>query len=303
MSPNNLKVVFLILAHHQPEHLGRLVSALNDPRHHFFIHIDAGTDSAPFMAAIRSEHENVHFLEDTCRLGIRWAGFNIVRATLRLIEKAWAHPTVFDRFCLLSGSDYPVSPMERIRRDLASDREFIRADRKLSAEQGGSHARYVLYYHFVDSRLMHGLRLSGRFRRKSYGKIPLYHGSQWWALSRRAVGFILDFLKAHPDYTRFHRYSYCPDEVFFLSIVKSAPFADRISHDFERHDLPRDASVSGAHYIDWHRCSNAGRSPKVLDESDFERLMASGALFARKFDWGMSKGLLDKIDQYRQECR
>lgn len=228
MSPNNLKVVFLILAHHQPEHLGRLVSALNDPRHHFFIHIDAGTDSAPFMAAIRSEHENVHFLEDTCRLGIRWAGFNIVRATLRLIEKAWAHPTVFDRFCLLSGSDYPVSPMERIRRDLASDREFIRADRKLSAEQGGSHARYVLYYHFVDSRLMHGLRLSGRFRRKSYGKIP---------------------------------------------------------------------------HIDWHRCSNAGRSPKVLDESDFERLMASGALFARKFDWGMSKGLLDKIDQYRQECR
>ena len=37
------------------------------------------------------------------------------------------------------------------------------------------------------------------------------------------------------------------------------------------------------------------RSPKVLDESDFEEVMSSGGFFARKFDLNVSIGLINKI--------
>ncbi|WP_294952842.1 beta-1,6-N-acetylglucosaminyltransferase [Sulfurovum sp.] len=296
MTNNEMTIAFLLLAHHQPEHTGRLVRMLDDPRHHFFIHVDKQTDLSWFRKKATVKGENVHFLTDRNRFKINWGGFNMLKATLRLVETAWQSPLQFGRFCLLSGSDYLLKSQADMRTALAEDIEYIRIDRMLSDHQSDTHSHNIEHFFFPDNPILKSFRLSGRFHRRPYDGIALYHGSQWWALSRRAISFILDFLEKNPAYTQFHRYVNCPDEIFFASMLKSTPFADRISHDFEARQL-MDPTLFGAHYIDWCLCSNDGRSPKILTEDDYEKLYRSEALFARKFDEESSAILLQKIDR------
>jgi hypothetical protein len=48
-------------------------------------------------------------------------------------------------------------------------------------------------------------------------------------------------------------------------------------------------------YIDW---SGGGANPKVLNESDAEKITVSDDLFARKFDMTNSPEILDFIDKH-----
>ncbi len=289
-------IAFLVLAHDQPEHVGRMIRALQHPLHRFFVHIDKKSDAVQFRKKAAVEHAGVYFMTGRDRLEIRWGGFRMVEATLRLIGRAWEHPEHFGRFCLLSGADYPIKPLEAIRTAMAEDIEYMRVDRRLSNRPGGTHSHYIERFFFADRPVLKACRLSGKFSRKPYEDTVLYHGSQWWALSRRAVGYILAFLGQNPAYERFHRYVHCPDEIFFVSILKSAPFADRISHDFET-GKPMEPTLFGAHYIDWYSRSNGGKSPKVLTEEDYEKLRRCEAMFARKFAAAPSAALLRKIDR------
>src|ERR1700753_859629 len=106
-----MHTAYLIAAHNQPAHLGRLVRALDAPGIAFFIHIDAKVGEAPFRAAV-GQRANVTFIYP--RVRITHSGFSQVRATLGLLSEACkADPEIW-RFCLLSGSDFPIKPNEEI---------------------------------------------------------------------------------------------------------------------------------------------------------------------------------------------
>jgi hypothetical protein len=135
-------------------------------------------------------------------------------------------------------------------------------------------------------------------RRKPYDKIELYQGSNWWALTRDCVGFILNYLSANRDYRSFFKYARNSDEIFFQSIVKISPFAAEITHDFATaSDLDEFFSLNdhGCHYIDWNALGE--RLPKVLDLADLDKLLHSNALFARKFDEKRSQPLLAELER------
>ena len=134
--------------------------------------------------------------------------------------------------------------------------------------------------------------------RKVYDKISIYHGSQWWALTRACVRYILDHIDRNTDYMNFHAHTLCPDEIFFHSLVKNSPFAASITHDFKSAgDLSAffARSEHGCHYVDWSK-----PLPKVLNEADFDALVNSGAYFARKFREGSSDKLLELIQAHTQ---
>ena len=71
-----------------------------------------------------------------------------------------------------------------------------------------------------------------------------------------------------------------PDESFFQSIISNSPFRARIVSDDLR-------------YTDWENPNPL--YPRTLDSDDFERLMSSPKLIARKFD-ERSEALVALID-------
>lgn len=288
------------MAHHQPSHLARLIRSLSGDSAYFFIHIDRKSSLSSFKESI-PESGRIVFLNDRERVYVNWGGFSQVLATLNLMETALGSGLDFGRYCLLSGSDYPIKKLGYIEDQLATDKEFIRIEHYLDGYSEDFFNRYIGFYWFQDNFLLRKARLSGKIRRKIYDKIGLYHGSQWWALTGQCVEYINGFLKQNRDYVNFHKHTVCSDEIFFHSIIKNSPFAKNITHDLTApHDEPRCANVCielnehGCHYIDWS--DSQASSPKVLDVSDFNRIMDSQALFARKFDEEKSKSLLELID-------
>src|SRR5262249_39572090 len=144
------------------------------------------------------------------------------------------------------GSDFPVRSRAEIMARFNSDVEFIRVDRRIdTGAPRSSHTRCVERFHLLDNHFLNprtapfsGLRatterLLRSLPRARYTKIPLYHGAQWWTLTRDCIDYLVSFLDRNRDFLRFHRYTFCPDEIVFQSIVKCSPFAAKISQDFE----------------------------------------------------------------------
>jgi hypothetical protein len=288
-----MKVAYLILAHHQPNHLAKLVTALKGSRAIFFVHIDAKADDLAFRTAL-GKASDVVFVRSRKR--IYWGGYSMVSATLSLLSTARASDDSITRFCLLSGSDFPIKPADQLMNELISEKEFLRVDRSLDVVDGSGFSNRTRFYYFNDVPFNLRKVLSRRVRRDPYSKVPLYHGSQWWSLTRDAVDYIFEFLKANPDYAQFMKHVHCPDETFFHSIIKSSPFAGRITQDFEgARDLGGNSQskVHGAHYIDWP--AEGGRHPKTLGIEDYSELVQSNGLFARKLDEQQSKDLVAKL--------
>jgi len=305
-----MKVAYLILAHQNPPQVARLIRTLSSEWAYFFLHIDRKTGLAPFTAVLPAGN-HVHYLDGNDRVSVYWGGFSQVRATLNLLQTARNAGIGFHRYCLLSGADFPIKSNAALREAQGSEQEFMGVEQQLLAPQTAFHSEYVKRYYFYDHYLLNPRtapvkRLSTlvdtvarQIPRRQYGTIPLYHGSQWWSLTRPCVEYIFEFLRQHPDYLRFHRYSLVPDEIFFHSIVKSSPFAAYLTHDFERASSPETCLPShdhGSHYIDWQA---DGASPKVLDLSDWDALLQSRALFARKFEEPRSAALLTELEKLR----
>src|SRR5579863_8517591 len=96
-------IAALILAHHSPQLLLRLVRRLESYGAQCFIHVDAKVDIAPFYAACFVT--NAIFIESRTR--IAWGGFSIIEATLALLSTALPDER-FTHFVLMSGGSYPV---------------------------------------------------------------------------------------------------------------------------------------------------------------------------------------------------
>jgi Core-2/I-Branching enzyme len=266
---------FLIMAHHQPNHLARLIRALDQDGSYFFIHIDVKISMKPFNSLI-PERQNITFVMS--RAQVEWAKFSVVAGILNLLETAIAAGPAVKYYTLLSGSDYPIKQKTVIRNYLENtDAQHMRVDRKLTRERGDK------FTHFLK-RLPRG---------KYFGNMTPYHGSMYWSLTADCVRFILDFVRNNPEYINVHRHVFAPDEVFFHTIVKHSPFAEGITQDFVDRAHP-DHTRHANHFIDWAGLRK--RKRLIVDERDLDDLLASPALFARKFDERKSRTLLDFLD-------
>jgi len=285
-------VAFLVLAHDQPAHLARLVGALAGDGVRFFVHVDGKIDVEPFRARLGGRADVV-FVAD--RVAVHWGGFSLVRATLALLDAAAGS---FARYCLLSGADYPIKPRAEVLAALDDERgEWLHVGRTLGP--GEPQRVYVERWHWNDAPLLNPREVpAGAVARRARrllrplvarlvaalpprrfpgGLVP-HKGSQWWALSRGSVAWMRAWLRAHPEYVRFHEHVHCADEIFFHSLVMASPFAGEVG-------------ARRSHYVDW-----VDDRPRVLDERDWPALAASPALFARKFDETRSRALLARLD-------
>ncbi|OIP71812.1 MAG: hypothetical protein AUK48_12020 [Oscillatoriales cyanobacterium CG2_30_44_21] len=294
-----MKVAMLIMAHHQPSHLAKLIKALNCDWIHFFIHLDKKVDIDEFVK-MAPKANNITFLDNNQRVKVYWAGYSQVKAILIVLNTARQREENFDRFCLISGSDFPIKSVNQIEEEFNTKKEFMRIDRQIGESYFNSHRRFVKYLHFMDYPLLKRFDLSEKISRKIYKKINLYHGSTWWSLTSECVDYIMKFLNSNRDYINFHRWTLSSDEIFFHSIVKNSPFASNISHDFEQLSSPDNSSYfelneHGCTYIDWNAKNII--LPKVLVEEDFNNLTSSQCLFARKFDHIKSARLIEMLQE------
>jgi hypothetical protein len=297
-----LEVAFLVLAHHQPGALLRLLDSVRAPWSHAFVHLDLKADRAAFEQVLAGRSDCT-LLAETQSVSIHWGGYSMVQATFRLIAEARAFGP-FTRFVLLSGMDMPIKPLETIRKRLKGDTEIIRIDRALDPAGDSHFDRCANRVYLGDHRLTNPRstipklpslirRLEPYLRNGPYPPIPIYYGPQWWCLTRAGVDEAVRFAAENPAIMTWFSHTRCPDEMVFHTIIRNSPLAAHISHDLTRGDGEREPHLNGAHFADWDRPNPA--APRTLVAEDLPLLLESEALFGRKFDTERSADLIDAL--------
>lgn len=275
-----MRIAYLIQCHKNAEQVNLLVAALDDAQSDFYIHVDKKSDIQREIA----QAKNVYLVSDENRIDVRWGQISQVEATLQLIKKVVDSREVYDYVWLMSGQDLPIKPKSYIRDFLMrnSGSNFI------SVVQPGSKAyqRYIkrnsIYYpHWlIDNRMplriakkTYTLVTGGTYytfnwaARKSPSEIQFHFGSSWWTLSYDCVCYILHYVCEHPEILEFFKHTVCPDESFFQTIVMNSPF--------------KTTQKNNLTFVDW---SEGKRNPKTFGVVDYNKLMSTEHLFARKFD-------------------
>ena len=309
-----MKIAYIVLAHKSPEQIKRLVLRLNTEGTSFFIHIDKKTDNKTYKKIVDELNlfSNVYFLR---RYKIYWGDFSIVKATIEGIKEIFKTNTSFDWLILLSGQDYPLNSNSKIQETLreSENKLFIShciyPDEK--SEVLGNTTR-IDYFHIniYNMRLVFPGKLAANtankerikkfillryfsllwsflvalfpIKRKFIEGFTPYVGSQFWCLSKDCVEYIHNFIQQNTTFVDFFKYVDIPDEIFFQTVILNSKFKERVVDD-------------NLFYIDWKNPNP--KSPRVFVKSDFERLVSSSKLFARKFDMARDTDILDMIDK------
>lgn len=287
-----MKVAMLIQCHCLPEQINAMVDILKCEEITFFIHVDKKSD-------IKNEilkNKNIIFVSDDERVDVKWAQISQVDATLALLRAAMAHQT-YDYFWLCSGQDFPIKNKDEILSFFRANKgkEFINLfdSKSISGVSNNYDKRNeITYCNFLLnkskwSRLLRRsyVQLSGGYRhtfsifkRKNTIGMDFYFGSQWWCLSYNMISWIMNYLNGNSNYREFFTKSVCSDECFFQTLVMNSPYSGN--------------RAEYLHYIDWTGCKN---SPKELSVLDFDSIMNSKYLIARKCNIKTDGGLVNKI--------
>lgn len=217
-----MNINYMILAHNNFVHLSHLIDALDDGNSSFYIHIDKKTKEE-----YNNPKENVFIIPQ--RFDINWGGYNMVEATLALMEFAHSHTMYSDYFILLSGVDYPIRSRQFLYDQLIQGKEYI--DIVPAPAPYKPVERFEYYYFEYDRRNLN--YFNPKFlievllkKLKIKRKIPfkLYVGTQWFALTRKCIEYILKTVDEDKSYENFFRHALVPDEAFFQTIIGNSSF-------------------------------------------------------------------------------
>ncbi|MFN3231999.1 MAG: beta-1,6-N-acetylglucosaminyltransferase [Alphaproteobacteria bacterium] len=312
-----MKLAFLILAHRNPQQVARLCGALTSSESQIYIHLDRKCDAASFAEEIQTARltEDVKFVDS--RTPVNWGGYSMIQATLasirQLLEETSSTPP--DYVFLLSGQDYPIKSNSEIQAFMSANAgtEFISFAQMPAPFWSEKEMRRIREYQFFDYPWLLGAayeagtiarRKTLRFytvtrlakyllpQRKFPAGLTPYSGSQWWALSRGCLEYVLDFLDRRPDVVKFFRWAGFPDEMVFQTVILNSDFASKASHEITNPVL----SAPLCH-LEWGHLDR----PRTLTIDDWEALQASDKLFGRKFDMHEDAKILDLVDARRAE--
>jgi len=303
-----MKIAFLNLCHTDPELVTRAARKLTEHASlDMFIHVDLKSEIGPFQEAL-SGLSSVYFTQE--RVKVYWGGFNAIKATVALLRQALESPVEYDYFVILQNLDYPTRSNEDIIGffEANAGKEFIRGCH-IAGTKDWHYARkykiynkrdddfyltkhtkprmYMRYAHMMLRSLM-TIRSNGVIVENGQ-RFDLYYGAAQWAVTRELAVYLVDFYDSHPRFNQVMKHVQFPDEEYFHTIVHNSPYKQRCL----KYDEPVErwlVNWRNLHYFDYPR------EITVLTEKYYERIMADGALFARKVQTGISDALLDMID-------
>jgi len=296
-----MKIAYLILAHDDSAYLARLIRALREDWTEIFVHLDRKSAMADFRPLLAIP--GATFIQN--RVSICWGGFSMVQAALNLVREAAASRPEPDWYVFLSGADYPIRSNEAIYAFLAQSRsEHISCDvmpgrdgRKFLSRLEAFRFEGAFGHPKLRRVILHQTNRLLRHYKRDYravlGTMIPYCGGQWWALSRGAMSYILDFMGSHRRFVDFYKHVLIPDEMFFQTILGNSPFAPGIARNLTYADWTQG--------ITWHPAPLTEAHVERFADPDFALDDAEGVgpcFFARKFS-SADGALLDRIDDIR----
>lgn len=294
----DIAVAYVILAHRLPNQLLRLIDRLDSSRSRFLIHISRNAEPGVYEL-LRGElagRSNCMFLP---RQIVYWGRFGLTDAIFDAIDVlAQDGDAKLDYMTVVSGQDYPVAGLAHIDQVLERHRGFSLLEvGEVPNETWGEGGldrfavrhlrvagREVRFPPFLKRSDWMGelARRVGKRRDMPFGFTP-YGGSSWFSFTFEAVEYLHQFRHSAigKPFISFFRTVIHPEEMLFHTVLMNSELASRIFRDEYR-------------YVDW---SVDERHPALLQLNDYDAIVGSGAMFARKFDETVAPEILGALDR------
>lgn len=308
MEAPTIKIAYLISVHKDPNQLRRMIKALNQGNNtHFFIHVDLKSNIDDFKNALHnSKDKNIHFTPN--RYWVQWGGFNQVRYQIELLKSCIESDIIFNRVIILTGQDYPLKSNEFINRELSKhpQKEYI-IGLNISNVNNLPKIKYKFtrYYFFRDlktttniKKIFSGLSRIIMFilpiRKKPFIKInrekwSIYQSSAMMCITYNLAKYIIEQLH-NTCILKYFKYSCTPDEMVIPTIIFNSPFYKNCMY-YEKGTYDGLKTLSAITYFNYRK------KIQTFTIENYEELINSGKMFARKFVTGISDTLMDKLDQ------
>lgn len=278
---------YLIIAHNQFDLLKKVIKMLDHPKHHIYVHISKKVKNFP-----KDEFDGLTKYSPvvfTPRVPVSWGAYSQVESELTLIDSAISKEYGF--YHIISGVDMPLKTADEIYNFFEANKgkefvEFMTDDENIATDQFVENTKnrinsYQLFRQYIprnkdtflkrqQSRLIYWQKRFGVDRVKTLDR-KIGRGSNWISISHELASYIIanrKWIKKHFNYT------FCCDEIFLQTLMEGTDFKNRLYAD-------KDGRRANMRFIDWER----GR-PYTFTDDDYDELMSSGYMFARKFDSG-----------------
>ncbi len=286
---------YLIMAHTNEKQLGQLISVLDYIENDIYIHLDIKMGDVNIDALRKKvKYSRLFFVN---RKNVIWGHYSQIECELTLFKAALEY-NKYEYLHLLSGMDLPLCSQENIHRyfNQTPKREYVHIEGNELKEKDeekcyyrfflqkyvGNKEKGILYY---LQRLSICIQKKMGIKKNNKPFKKMYKGANWVSVT----GEFIEYLVSKEDIiNKVFRYSKCCDEIFLQTILMNSPFANRLSNQTFHDDYS-----SCQRYIDWHR-----GNPYVFKEADYDELISSGYMFARKFDSRIDSKIVDKIVSY-----
>lgn len=279
---------YLIIAHHQFELLKKIITLLDDERNDIYIHIDKKVknfDKELLCKAAKSS--NIFFAK---RIKVAWGGYSQIKCELELLKSAVKGN--YQYYHLISGVDLPIKTNDEIHEffDKNNGYEFINFD---SERLDKSLLNRLSIYHFlqeytknrilnkIEEKLIYIQNILGINRLKN-ATLIMQKGANWFSITDKLAKYVVSREK---QIDALFRYSLCCDEVFLQTLVENSEYKENLYIKGKN-----DNYLGCMRYIDWER-----GNPYVFRKDDYDNLIYSPYLFARKFDLNVDSDIVERI--------
>lgn len=278
-----MKHAYLIIAHNEFEVLKYLLQAIDDVRNDIFVHVDRKVRVLPRLSVRNS---NLYVLEH--RLDVRWGHVSQIQTELLLFETALKKGP-YDYYHLISGTHLPLKSQDEIHSFFDSHRgvslfsNLTRCNKDYFEILKIHRINLFLRGYSSDNKAVASvcqflwksfIAVQRWLKITIYNELTCFWANNWCSLTHDAVFYLVN---RNNQILRRYRWSFCGDEYFVPTELMASELSDKV--------LREDRLLFG----------KIGKSnADVLTMSDFDDMMASECLFARKFV-SNEKLLIDKV--------
>lgn len=265
-----MKHAYLIIAHHEFEVLEKLIQSLDDVRNDIYIHFDKKLSRFPTCIV---RYADLYIVEE--RIDIRWGHISQIKAEYVLFEAAYSHGG-YSYYHLLSGVHLPLKSQDYIHRffEKLKNKEVLayvpnnKYQTDLKMRRYNFFMKNFMHKNYWVRRLNQFLwRICIRIQKELRiyrNKRRMYtNAANWVSITSNCVAYLLQIKK---DVLRKYHFTLCGDEFFIPSEIGNSHLKDNILYDNRL-----------------LKCDFGATGPRAYNLKDYETLLNSHCLFARKF--------------------
>lgn len=289
------KHAYLIMAHNEEDLLKKLMSCLDHERNDIYIHLDkkSNLNVELFSGNNICKKSLVYFTE---RISVNWGGFSQIEAELILLENAVKNGP-YCYYHLLTGVDLPLKTQDEILNffDSHQGKQFI------SLKECNDEKEYinrVKYYYPTQERVSRN-SIWGRIIKKGLCLCQMVIGIDRLKAFKYGIGsayfditdeFAKYVISQRKVINKYFKMTECADEMFLQTIYLNSKGFERFQNPENKHMYIQETYFDVLRAIDWNR----GR-PYIFRNDDYDMLMNSKCLFARKFSSAIDDRIIERI--------